>query len=362
MLGSRLLRPFSDAAFGLAGLYLNPRLAPHWRDRVLAAEFPDLADHFWLATSGTGGALKLVALSRAAMAASAAAVNKHLSVTERDCWLNPLPLFHVGGLGIVLRAALSGSRCEFLPDWEPREFVRRAGRCGATLSSLVPTQVHDLVSAGLSCPGSLRAVVVGGGALPSTHHRRAADLGWELLPSYGLTETASQVATATPESQDIPFLPLLPHIEARLGEGGILELRGPSLLSGWLLFDPGGSTRWQDPKVDGWFRTGDCCELQDGSLRFVARADDLVKIRGELVDRAALERDLQSCVASGFVRLDVEPDARNGARLIVVAEHAQAEREAREAENVFPPYARPEVFRIGRIETGPLGKKMRPTG
>ena len=361
-LGADLLRD-TPPPWGARGqfLLLNPRLDRASRGRILSAEFPDLADHIWIATSGTSGCLKIVALAREALESSAAAVNRHLSADSPDCWLNPLPLFHVGGLGIVMRAALSGSRCEFLKCWDAHEFVRRTEACSATLSSVVPAQVHDLVAARLACPASLRGVVVGGGSLEESLRLRAAGLGWALLPSYGLTEAASQVATAACGASDFGSLPLLDHVEARVGLEGILELRGPSLLTGWMLFGADGSARWEDPKRDGWFRTSDRCELRDGKLRVLGRLDDLVKIRGELVDVAALERELQSRVSSGLVRIDSEPDERNGAELVVVAENEIACREAKRAADIFPPYARPRDFRVGPVEVSALGKKIRPT-
>ncbi len=107
-------------------LLLNPRLSETWRECVLGAEFPDLKDHVWLGTSGTSGTLKMVALARTALEANARAVNSHLGVTSRDVWLNPLPLFHVGGLGIVVRAALGGGDAGRLEIWSAQEFVRRA--------------------------------------------------------------------------------------------------------------------------------------------------------------------------------------------------------------------------------------------
>ena len=343
-----------------SALLLNPRSHPALRERILSAEFPDLPGHIWVASSGTSGRTKIVALSRAALQASAAAVNRHLGVGPSDRWINPLPLFHVGGIGIVIRAALSQTLCHPLAEWKPQEFVRLAAECGATLSSLVPTQVHDLVSAQFRCPPTLRAIVVGGGVLDESLRVRAAQLDWPLLPSYGMTETCSQVATAKPGEADCPWLPLLDHIiEARVGNGGMLELRGSSLLTGWMLFDPNGSARWEDPKIDGWFRTSDRAELRGGQLRFVGRGDDLVKIRGELVDVAALERELQARVQSGLVRIDAEHDERNGSVLTVVAENAAAETEARGAIDIFPPYARPAVFRVGPVAVSPLGKKIR---
>jgi len=342
-----------------SALLLNPRLDPAVRERALSADFPDLTDHIWMASSGTSGRTKIVALSRAALEASAVAVNRRLGVGPTDRWINPLPLFHVGGLSIVVRAALSKTLCHSFEEWNPEEFVRRSTECGATLSSLVPTQVHDLVSAQKVCPSALRAIVVGGGALDESLRERATQLGWPLLPSYGMTETASQVATVKPGAEDFSQLPLLDHVEARVADGGALELRGPSLLTGWTLFETDGSSQWEDPKREGWFRTSDRVELRDGKLRFVGRVDDLVKIRGELVDVAALERELQRRVSSGLVRIDAEPDDRNGFDLVVVAENAAAEAEARESLDVFPPYARPSAFRVGTVQVSPLGKKIR---
>jgi len=359
MLGSELIRSDCDALELRAGLYLNPRMASRPRETILSAQFPDLPEHLWIATSGTCGTLKIVALSREAIEASAAEVNKHLGVTNTDCWINPLPLFHVGGLGIVARAFLANGRHESLATWDPDEFVRRASRLGATLSSLVPTQVYDIVTSRLASPPALRAVVVGGGFLEESLRQRAVALGWPLLASYGLTEASSQVATAAIGTADFLTLPLLSHVEAREGENRALELKSASLLSGWMLWDDVGSVRYEDPKVDGWFRTNDRCEIKEGRLRFLGRADDLVKIRGELVDIAALERDLQGRVPSGLVRIDVERDERTGASLTVVAENASAEKEVRAAADIFPPFARPAALRLGPLALSPLGKKIR---
>ena len=340
-------------------LLLNPRIDPAWRERILSADFPDFPGDLWLASSGTGGRLKLIALSRGAFEASARAVNGHLSAGANDVWINPLPLFHVGGLGIVVRAALAGCAWAEFAGWDPVLFVRRASEVGATLSSLVPAQVHDLVRAGCSAPSALRAVIVGGGALDETLRAEAQSLGWPLLPSYGMTEACSQVATAALGASDCSRLPLLSHVQARTDDAGVLELRGPSLLTGWMIFDTDGRPRWEDPKRDGWLRTADRAELHGRELRVLGRLDDLLKIRGELVDIAALERALQARVRSGTVCLRARKDARNGFALDVVAENPAAADEARAALDVFPPFARPEAVEVGPIARTALGKIAR---
>lgn len=340
-------------------LLLNPRMPPAWRERIMEAEFPDLPGHVWLSSSGTGGRMKLVALSRSALEASGAAVNAHLESGSSDVWINPLPLFHVGGIGIAVRAALEGARWEKFDGWDAARFARCAADCGATLTSLVPTQVHDLVRANIPAPASLRAAVVGGGALDGELRAAAARLGWPLLPSYGMTEACSQVATAALGATDFTWLPLLAHMEAHADAAGVLELRGPSLFTGWMIFDDDGAARWEDPKRDGWLRTADRAEVRGSELRVRGRIDDLVKICGELVDLPALERALQARVPSGAICVQARADARNGLALHVLAGNEAAAREARVAFDVFPPFARPDEVAVGSIPRTALGKIVR---
>jgi O-succinylbenzoic acid--CoA ligase len=226
---------------------------------------------------------------------------------------------------------------------------------------VVPTQLYDLLRHGQPCPSSLRAIVVGGAALDEGLHARALQLGWPVLRSYGMTEAASQVATElSPGSAVDGWLPLLDHFEARTDEHGVLELRGPSLLTGWMIFENDGTARWEDPKRNGWFRTSDRVELRGRELRVLGRVDDLVKIRGELVDVGALEIALQARVTQGRVAVYRLPDERNGTALRVVAENTAALNQARALrDEIFPPYARPEEFVQGPVEVTALGKTIR---
>lgn len=126
-----------------------------------------------------------------------------------------------------------------------------------------------------------------------------------------------------------------------------------------MIFEADDPARWEDPKSDGWLRTGDRAEINGRDLRLLGRVDDLVKIRGELVDLGALERALQSRVSSGLVRIDTHPDARNGFTLRVVAENPATADEARAALDVFPAFARPESVETGPIPRTALGKIVR---
>ena len=283
-------------------LLLNPRMPEEDRTRLeqLAAQFP-LRGHVWIATSGTTGALKLTALAKSAILASAAAVNAHLGSDGRDVWCNVLPPFHVGGLGIHARAHLSGARV-IVQRWRADVFEE-----GMTLSALVPAQVRDLVDAGVRPPSTLRAIVVGGGALPGDLYRAGRALGWPLLPSYGMTECCSQVATATLGSADMI---LLPHLEGRAEEDGRMAFRGASTLTGYALLDG----TFVDPKVDGWFISEDLGSIEGRAVRVEGRRGELVKIGGESVDLARLDAIADAVARATGVDAAIlaVPDARLG--------------------------------------------------
>lgn len=323
----------SDASHVL----LNPRMPAEERQR-LESFVTGLPGHVWLATSGTTGALKLTALSKDALLVSAAAVNRHLQSDANDVWLCVLPTFHVGGLGIYARAFLSGARI-VTDGWE-----------GVTLASLVPAQVIDLVRGRTVAPRSLRAVIVGGGALAEEVAVEARALGWPLLASYGMTECCSQVATATPDS---PELVLLDHIEARIEEDGRLALRSAALLTGYATGDG-----FVDPKIDGWFVTEDIASIAGRTLRVEGRSRDFVKIGGESVDLSRLDRVL-AAIGADAAAIAI-PDDRLGhvVGLAIAGGDANAIVEAFNA-RVFPFERARRIVRVEEIPRTPLGKIMR---
>lgn len=316
---------------------LNPRM-PEEERRRLESLVMELPGHVWLATSGTTGALKLTALSKRALLASAAAVNRHLQSDANDVWLCVLPTFHVGGLGIYARAFLSGARV--VTQWSD----------DVTLASLVPAQVVDLVRAQTQAPASLRAVIVGGGALSEEIYERARALGWPLLRSYGMTECCSQVATSTLQA---PELVLLDHIEARIEDDGRLALRSEALLTGYATEDG-----FVDSKVGGWFVTEDVAALEGRILRVEGRRGDFVKIGGESVDLSRLDRILTDLGADAAAI--AVPDERLGhvIALAIASGDADAIVDAFNA-RVFPFERARSVVRVDAIPRTPLGKIMR---
>lgn len=307
-----------------SNVLINPRMPAEeqLQAKKLTDQFSNLKGHIWVATSGST-ASKWAALSKEAILCSAAAVNAHLQSTENDVWINPLPIFHVGGLGIVARSHLSGAKVVvYNAKWDPDAFHHMASATGASLASLVPAQVHDLVSRQLRVPPKLRAVLVGGGSLQESLYYSAKALGWTLLPSYGMTECSSQIATAV-LGADSPELKVLPHVEVSVNSEGRIVLKSKALLTGYAIFSSN-EVFFTDPKADGSFLTDDLGNLTSGSLQVLGRIGDFFKIGGESVHLSRLENVLEKVKLELGVAFDCAlvavPDARLGHVIHLAAE------------------------------------------
>ncbi len=367
-----------------SGLLLNPRQPANVAKAMMTAwqkfslEYPDifLPDSVGISTSGStsGGIGSIVILSRSALEASAWAVNRRLQAGEADVWGLALPTFHVGGYSVLVRAALSKSNVvTFDREWSPTEFQLWLIEEGVTLLSLVPTQLFDLVEAGLSSPQSLRTVVVGGGRLDEGLHQKARDLGWPILQSYGMTECSSQIATATPFSEGRALEPL-DHVELKIGADSKLWVKSPALLSARITFDSDLQAHLEWPvNAEGWFETSDRAALSP-IFRILGRDDETVKVMGELVD---LVRVRSVCLdrvegVSEFATLRQKtwivaaPNARkeNELVLFIEGEGSKPERElaARLVENLridLAPFEVPSrILWIDQIPRSSLGKVL----
>ncbi len=324
-------------------------------------------DWCFFQTSGTEGARKWVGLTKQALLTSARAVNEHFGITERDHWLLALPTHHVGGFGILARAHLSGSAVTRLEGkWNAAAFVQTCENVGATLASLVPTQVFDLVAAQMMAPASMRAVLVGGGALNAELEAAALDLGWQVHRTYAMTETGSSVAAQPRPGAELEVLPIW---QVRTDAEGVLNISGPALAQGYAICEEG-RWRWEPIPAQG-LRTRDRVEIIEAEgtrrLRFLGREAGTVKILGELValgpiqDRIeALRLKLGSSAADAAV-CDVA-DARKESRL-VLAVSGMTESEAAQMQKGLNETLRPfeqiqDVRMLHAIPRSDLGKVL----
>ncbi|NEU56938.1 o-succinylbenzoate--CoA ligase [Halorussus sp. MSC15.2] len=151
-----------------------------------------------LFTSGTTGDPKAVELAMGNFRASATASAFRLGVTPDDSWLLCLSMYHMGGLSVVLRSALYGTTVVLQEGFDAGAAADAVAEYGVTGVSLVPTMLRRMLDARESLANSLRFVLLGGAPAPDELISRCEARGVPVHPTYGMTETASQIATARP--------------------------------------------------------------------------------------------------------------------------------------------------------------------
>lgn len=282
----------------------------------------------WLLTSGTSGGAKAVGISRAAFAASAAAAARRLGLGPGDRWGLCLSLAHVGGLAIVLRAAALGCSVRCWGRFDAGAVADALAAGEVSHVSLVPAMLARVLGRleGRRPPPRLRCVLVGGAALSPGLLGRALGAGLPVAPTWGMTETASQAATAPPSlARRLPGTVgrPLPGLEAKADDAsGRLSVRGPTLASA-VIRREGGAPEPLPVDSEGWFRTSDAGRVdEDGRVWVEGRSDDAIVTGGVNVAPGEVERVIEEL--PGVVEAVVfgVPDAAWGQRVEAVVEAA----------------------------------------
>jgi O-succinylbenzoic acid--CoA ligase len=237
-------------------------------------------------TSGTTGGPKGVRLTKGNWEAAADASMRHLGHGPDDVWLLAMPLHHVAGLSILLRSAYAGGQVRMLDGFDAAEFAAHL-RTGVTMASVVSTMLTRVLEADPGPFNGLRAALLGGGPIADGLLERGIAAGLPLLPTYGLTETAGQVATLRPGDPPANKAYPLPGAELRIEADGRVAVRGPMVSPGYL-GDP-------DRGPDDWLLTGDLGSIDaDGALRVLGRSDTVIVSGGENIDPGRVEDEIGS--------------------------------------------------------------------
>ncbi len=295
-------------------------------------------------TSGSTAEPKAAVLTYGNLYFNALGSNTCIALDERSAWLLSLPLYHVSGLGIVMRCLIA--RCAMVVAG--RENALRLISDGkVTHVSMVATQLERwLKDPQFKRPENLKALLLGGSALPKNLLHSAMDRGLPVYVSYGLTEMASQVATGKLLDAARSPARVLPHRELKTATDGEICVKGRTLFKGYL---QGDSARLPLDN-EGWFHTNDVGRIEDGCLTVLGRKDNMFISGGENIHPEEIEAALLRIPAVVQAVVVAQDDDEFGHRPVAFVRWADASAALTEVElkktlaQQLPKFKVPDAF------------------
>jgi O-succinylbenzoic acid--CoA ligase len=259
-----------------------------------------------IATAGTTGAPKGVLLSARNLAAATTAACHRLGLEAGGMWLACLPLYHIGGLTVILRCMQAGATVLLHDGFDPARVWRDLHAHRVTHLSLVPAMLSRLMDQGADAPppAQLRVVLVGGGPLSGRLADRALKARWPIHPSYGLSEASALVATRPAKARawragevGTPLqgveVDIVDRAARPTGGPGRIRIRGATVMAGYANTD---WSRGLGLDRDGAFVSNDLGQIDaHGKLHILGRADEILMVGGENVHPHEIEAELCRC-------------------------------------------------------------------
>lgn len=255
--------------------------------------------------------------------ASALAVNARLNLHPGDLWLTCLRLSHVGGISIGYRCALAGATLLLHDRFDARSVIADLYQRPVTHLSLVPPMLARILDLDSTPPPRLRVLLVGGQATSRLLIQRTLNAGWPLYLTYGMTETATQIATTECLIGKVPepglVGRLLPGLEIEVPNcesiPSALRIRGAMVMAGYA-----NPNREPGHGLDnGWFESADlACLTKAGELKVLGRADRIRVIGGNNVSLDQVESVLTAAEGVTDAVVVALDDSIWGCRLIAV--------------------------------------------
>jgi fatty-acyl-CoA synthase len=284
-------------------------------------------------TSGTTARPKGVQLTHRNCWLNATVFGWHAGVSDRDVYLHTLPMFHADGWGMPWATTAMGCPQVVLRKVDGAEILRRVATHGVTLLCAAPAVVNAVLEAaaawGGAIPGAGRTRVIVAGAPPPsrTIARIEAELGWEFVQIYGLTETSPLL---TFNRRRAEWDGLGPDERARrlmragapavgtavrIDDDGEVLVRSNTVMEGY----------WDQPEesaaalAGGWFHTGDGGAIDDeGHLSILDRKKDVIISGGENVSSIEVEDAIFSLDEVAEVAAIGVPEAKWGEMIVAL--------------------------------------------
>ena len=275
-----------------------------------------------ITTSGSTGAAKTITHTANSLLFNARATLKFLDAAPNSVWSLLLPLTHIAGINVLIRALESKTEVVTIDQ-------------SADYTAIVPTQLHRALTDTklLAHLQGCKAVLVGGGPLDSQLRSEAHSRGINVITTYGMTETCGGVVYDGKPLDGIS----LKIVDDRIAIKG--EQVSRDVVDG-----------------DGWFLTSDRGEIRDGLLSVLGRIDDQIISGGEKISLSAVEEFLRSEYANREIATFAKPDPQWGERLCIATTIALPGVAAR-LKNHFGDHVSPkEVITVSAIPYLSIGK------
>ncbi|WP_067690727.1 AMP-binding protein [Nocardia jejuensis] len=316
-----------------------------WHDTGEPLVRPDIAESDTATinyTSGTTARPKGVQLTHRNLWLNASVFGWHVGVNDRDVYLHTLPMFHANGWGQPFAATAMGVKQVVIRQIDGAEILHRIRDHGVTYLCAAPAVISAVLEAARTwdgqIPGRDRVRAIVAGAPPPTRviEQVRAELGWEFIQIYGLTET-SPLLTMSRMRGEWDELPA-PQQARLLGRAGapVLGVRVDIDPTGEVLAQSNHNLLgyWKNPAATeealagNWFHTGDGGTLADGYLTITDRKKDVIITGGENVSSIEVEDALLLHDAVREAAVIGTPDEKWGelvTALVVTASEITAE-------------------------------------
>ena len=246
-----------------------------------------------VATSGSTGAPKEIALTSSALLASARASNKYLKANKGDTWSLLLPLTHIAGINVLVRAMQL--------ETSPIDLRNHNGAYPhADFTAIVPTQLFTALNENSELLKHLqgaKAVLVGGASLSPELRAQGVAAGINVVATYGMSETCGGCIYDGVALDGVNF---------EISSDGRIKISGPVLA--------------EVERENGWFVTNDLGKINEGKLLIIGRSDDVIISGGENISLSAIEAEINKKFPDLLVAAFATTDSKWGQALHVAVQ------------------------------------------